>query len=236
MKNTNIIIGSTVASLLCSVFASAGQSASAVQPAATSAITGYAEISAVTGSGTLSDFSESVTSLSQDASGARLNGGLLFGNGFSLDGRYEHVDAESAVNLDEARALLNYTQEIAPDISAFFGVGYGTQQLDVVLANLNSNAILANVGIGFTSGQFFGSAVYTHAFTTSASMSALDVLGSGAGYSNSFSKVDIGYLEANLGYRLKENLSAVASIETQVVGDSMVQKDWLAGLGLRFGF
>jgi len=231
MKNTNLIISSAVASVLCSGFASAGQSASAVQPAATSGVTGYAEVSAVTGSGSLQSEAGSTSS---DVSGGRLDGGLLFGNGFSLDGRYEHVDAESSINEDQARVLLNYTQEIAPNISAFFGAGYGTQQFGVAGSGFNSDAILANAGIEFTSGQFFGSAVYTHSFATSTSLS--DLGGSGGGSMPSIPKVDVGYLEANLGYRLNDNLSAVASIETQVSGNSFVEKDWLAGLGLRFGF
>ena len=235
MKNTNLIISSAVASVLCSGFASAGQSASAVQPAATSGVTGYAEVSAVTGSESLNlDFGGGGGSLSEDVSGGRFDGGLLFGNGFSLDGRYERVDSESDISLDQARVLLNYTQEIAPNISAFFGAGYGTQQFGVAGSGFNSDAILANAGIEFTSGQFFGSAVYTHSFATSTSLS--DLGGSGGGSMPSIPKVDVGYLEANLGYRLNDNLSAVASIETQVSGNSFVEKDWLAGLGLRFGF
>ena len=230
MKNTNLIISSAVASVLCSGFASAGQSAAAVQPAATSGVTGYAEVSAVTGSESL-EFGGDSASVSQDVSGGRFDGGLLFGNGFSLDGRYERLDAESDINQDQARVLLNYTQEIAPNISAFFGAGYGTQQIGASGYAINGDAILANAGIEFTSGQFFGSAVYTHAFTISVSESSP----SGSGGS-SIEEVDVGYLEANLGYRLNDNVSAVASIETQVSGDSFVQKDWLAGLGLRFGF
>jgi len=232
MKNTNLFISSAIASVLCSGFASAGQSAAAVQPAATSGVTGYAEIAGVTGSDTMG-FAGS--SSSSDVSGGRLDGGLLFGNGFSLDGRFEHVDAAGLFNVDQARAFLNYNQEIAPGISAFVGVGYGTEQMDAVFANLNSDAILANVGIELTSGQFFGSAFYTHGFATNSSYEALDFLGSGGG-SMSVPKIDVGYLEANVGYHLNDNVSAVVSIETQVTGDSIVQKDWLASLGLRFGF
>jgi len=232
MKNTNLFISSAIASVLCSGFASAGQSAAAVQPAATSGVTGYAEIAGVTGSDTMG-FAGS--SSSSDVSGGRLDGGLLFGNGFSLDGRFEHVDAAGLFNVDQARAFLNYNQEIAPGISAFVGVGYGTEQVDAVFANLNSDAILANVGIELTSGQFFGSAFYTHGFATNSSYEALDFLGSGGG-SMSVPKIDVGYLEANVGYHLNDNVSAVVSIETQVTGDSIVQKDWLASLGLRFGF
>ncbi len=229
MKNTNLFISSAVASVLCSGFASAGQSASAVQPAATSGVTGYAEIAAVTGSDTIGLDGSSASS---DVSGGRLDGGLLFGNGFSLDGRYETVDAEAGFNVEAARAFLNYNQEIAPGISAFFGAGYGTQQIDLVMVNVNSDAILANVGIELTSGQFFGSAFYTHAFTTSTSAPST----SGPSFLPSLPKVDVGTLEANVGYHLNDNVSAVVSIETQVTGDSIIQKDWLASLGLRFGF
>ena len=228
------IISSTVATLVLSGFASAGQSTTvAAQPAATSGITGYAKVSGVTGSGSLEFGGESVSE-DEDISGGRFDAGILFGNGFSLDGRYEHVEAESGVNQDEARILLNYTQEIAPNFSAFVGAGYGTQQLDLFYANLNSDAILANLGVEFTSGQLFGSLVYTHAFTMDSSVSWVSG-GLGEG-SPSVEEEDIGYLEANLGYQLNERLAVVASLEAQVYGDTVVEKDWLAGLGLRFGF
>jgi hypothetical protein len=230
MKINNPIISSTVASLVLSGFAIAGQSTTAAaQPAATSGITGYAKVSGVTGSASLEFAGASV---SEDISGGRYDAGILFGNGFSLDGRYEHVEAESNFNQDEARILLNYTQEIAPNFSAFVGAGYGTQQLDLTMANLNSDAILVNLGVEFTSGQFFGSLSYTHAFTMDSSFSA----GFLGGELPSVEEEDIGYLEANLGYQLNERLALVASIQTQVTGDSVAQKDWLAGLGLRFGF
>jgi hypothetical protein len=229
MKTNNSIISSTVASLLLSGFAIAGQSTTAAaQPAATSEITGYAQFSGVTGSGSLE--LPDGASASDDISGGRFDAGILFGNGFSLDGRYEHVEAESNINQDEARILLNYTQEIAPNFSAFVGAGYGTQQLDFTEGNLNSDAILVNLGVAFTSGQFFGSLFYTHAFTMNSSVSSL--------YDGflSVEEEDIGLLEANLGYQLNERLALVGSIQAQVAGDSIAQKDWLAGLGLRFGF
>lgn len=228
MKTTNLFISSAVASLLCSGLAIAGPSAAAVQPAANTGITGYAKVQGVTGSASLElgDLSED-----ENFSGGRLDAGILFGNGFSLDGRYEHVEAESNINQDEARILLNYTQEIAPNFSAFVGAGYGTQQLDLISANLNSDAILANIGVEFTSGQFFGSLFYTHAFAMDASFSG----GFGSG-TPTVEKEDIGYLEANLGYQLNESLALVGSVQTQVVGDTALEKDWVAGLGLRLGF
>jgi hypothetical protein len=251
MKTTHTLVGAIVAPLLISGLANAGQSTStAAQPAAASGITGYVEVSGVTGSGTLNagglgglgglgSFLGGPAptegeptgggEISEDVSGARVNGGLLFGNGLSLDGRFENVDSESGINLQQARVLLNYTQEIAPGVSAFAGAGYGAEQSELLIIDLNSQAILANVGITFTSGQFFGTLVYTHAFTTSTTMNLV-------GQSTSMDEIDVGYLEANVGYNLTEKLSAVASIETQVTGDSMIQKDWLAGLGLRFGF
>lgn len=38
------------------------------------------------------------------------------------------------------------------------------------------------------------------------------------------------------GHHITEKLSAVGSMGAQIVGDSDVQKDWLAGLGLRYRF
>jgi len=39
-----------------------------------------------------------------------------------------------------------------------------------------------------------------------------------------------------IGYDLTEQLSATCSIETQVYGDTFIEKDWMASLGLRFKF
>lgn len=245
MKQTNIVISSAVASLCISGLSMAGPCCStAAQPAATPAITSYLEVSAVTGEGTLNleqvQGLEDAGSIRGHESGVRLDGGLGFGNGFSVDGRYQYVENKTTDSLTDIRALLNYTQAIAPGMAAFFGAGYGHQQFTVLgpVASSNSDAVLANVGVEFTSGQFFGSATYTYAFTTSNEVTINPLLGLlGGGMSApDVKKVDVGTLEARLGYHLTKQLSAVASLGGQVNGNSLVQENWVAGLGLRYCF
>jgi len=242
MKKTNIVISSALASVCISGLSVAGQSCTtAAQSATTPAITSYLEVSAVTGEESVnfadSSASEILGSGRRHVSGVRLDGGLGFGNGFSLDGRYQYVEDKFNDSKADIRALLNYTQAVAPGVAAFFGAGYGHQRSELFgpVASQNSDAVLANVGVEFTSGQFFGSATYTYAFTTSSEITINPILSAFAHIpAPEAKKVDIGTLEARLGYHLTKQLSAVASLGAQLNGDSLVNENWLAGLGLRF--
>jgi|GEM_PF-3103970 len=246
MKQTTIVISSAVASLCISGLSVAGQCCTTAAQSATPAITSYLEASAVTGEGTLNldqvSGLQGMGSLRGHESGVRLDGGLGFGNGFSVDGRYQHVENKTTDALTDIRALLNYTQAVAPGMAAFFGVGYGHQEFTVLgpIASSNSDAVLANVGVEFTSGQFFGSATYTYAFTTSNEITlnplVVGLLGGGGFTAPDAKKVDVGTLEARLGYHLTKQLSAVASLGAQLNGNSLVQENWVAGLGLRCSF
>jgi len=240
MKQTTIVISSAVASLCISGLSVAGQCCTTAAQSATPAITSYLEASAVTGEGTLNldqvSGLQGMGSLRGHESGVRLDGGLGFGNGFSVDGRYQHVENKTTDALTDIRALLNYTQAVAPGMAAFFGVGYGHQEFTVLgpIASSNSDAVLANVGVEFTSGQFFGSATYTYAFTTSNEITLTPIGIPIPGPDTK--KVDVGTLEARLGYHLTKQLSAVASLGAQLNGNSLVQENWVAGLGLRCSF
>ena len=93
---------------------------------------------------------------------------------------------------------------------------------------------MLNVGVEFTSGQFFSSVVYTHAFTNSAT-GELTGEGDFAGKGD-LDTEDIGYLEGRVGYRINDQLSAILSLEGQVTGNTIVEKDWVTALGLRYSF
>ena len=47
---------------------------------------------------------------------------------------------------------------------------------------------------------------------------------------------DIGLIEAHVGYQINENVTATLSVETQVVGDSALEKDLGIALGLLYSF
>ncbi len=47
---------------------------------------------------------------------------------------------------------------------------------------------------------------------------------------------DLGFIEAYLGYQINENVAATLSVETQVVGDSAIEKDLGVALGLQYSF
>ena len=47
---------------------------------------------------------------------------------------------------------------------------------------------------------------------------------------------DVGSLEATVGYNITEQLAATLSVETQVTGDTWIEKDWVAAIGLQYKF
>ncbi|MBU6170357.1 MAG: hypothetical protein KGQ87_02545 [Verrucomicrobia bacterium] len=185
-------------------------------------------------SGVFGEFDETVlTTLanedgSYDVAGVRVNGGLGFGNGFSIDGRYEHVEGDLYdvdIESDEFRALVNYEQEITGGLSLFGGIGYGWLNHEAADLEISGDGFLLNAGAKFNSGQLFGSLVYTHCLTQSADVSGIDL-----------EEEDVGSLEATVGYNITEQLAATLSVETQVTGDTWIEKDWVAAIGLQYKF
>ena len=198
-------------------------------------------------SGVFGEFDETlITSLagedgSYDVAGVRVNGGLGLGNGFSIDGRYEYVEGDLYdvdIESDEFRALVNYEQQVGQGFSLFGGIGYGwlshEASYDGVSLDLSGDGLLLNAGAKFTSGQFFGSLVYTHSFTQSAELE-ISGLGELDGSIDGDDE-DLGYLEAAVGYNITEQLAATLSVETQVTGDTWIEKDWVAAIGLQYKF
>jgi len=190
---------------------------------------------------------------SYDVAGVRINGGLGFGNGFSLDGRYENVEGdlyEVDIDSDEFRALVNYELEVAEGFSLFGGIGYGwlshEASAEGISIDLSGDGLLLNVGAKITSGQFFTSLVYTHRFTQSADLEirGIDALANELGVSLGGTVdgrydgdgEDVGYFEAAVGYNITEQLDATLSVETQVTSDTWIEKDWVAAIGLQYKF
>jgi hypothetical protein len=183
-------------------------------------------------SGIYGEFEEVTETEAYDVAGVRVNGGLGFGNGFSIDGQYEHVEGDISIKSDEFRALLNYEQAIARGFSLFGGIGYGwlSQEASVEgeLLEFSGNGILLNAGANFSSGRLFGSLVYTHCLTQSFELDG----------SKDYELVeeDLGYFEVSIGYNINEQLAATLAVETQVTGDTIIDKNWVAALGLQYKF
>jgi hypothetical protein len=179
-----------------------------------------------------------------DVEGLRVNGGLGFGNGFSIDGRYEFLEGDlygNDIDSGEIRALVNYEQELTEGLSIVGGLGYGwlSHEASVggVSLDLSGDGLLLNAGAKFSSGQIFGTLVYTHCFTESAE---LEISGSGE-LDGSFEAdggdlEDVGSLEATIGYNITEQFAATLSWEAQVTGDTWIEKDWVAAIGFQYKF
>jgi hypothetical protein len=175
-----------------------------------------------------------------DVEGVRVIAGLLLSDGFSIDGRYEFLGATDLTSLREIdstefRAILNYQKNISDSFSLSGGIGYGW--LDVEASPrfeggiLAAEALLINVGVKYTSDRFWASCLYTHGFTNSEFTNDSAYLNT-----EDLSNEDVGYIEATLGYNINESLSATFSLESQVYGDTLIEKDWIAGIGLLYKF
>ena len=252
MKKTVIAL---IAPVLGVAPAFAGDVSAPAQSSATAAAANSYGLSPYLGvSGVFGEFEETgITDESYDVAGVRVNGGLGFGNGFSIDGRYEHLEGdlfEADIDSDEFRALVNYEQEVGQGFSLFGGIGYGwlshEASAEGLSLDLSGDGLLLNAGAKFTSGQFFGSLVYTHCFTESAEteISGFDALADELGVELDESvdgkyegdEEDVGSLEATVGYNITEQLAATLSVETQVTGDTWIEKDWVAAIGLQYKF
>ena len=183
---------------------------------------------------------------SYDVAGVRISGGLEFGYGLSLDGRYENVEGDLYdldIDSDQFRALVNYELEVAEGFSLFGGIGYGwlshEASAEGISLDLSGDGLLLNVGAKITSGQFFASLVYTHCFTQSAEIRGIDALANELGVVVVVLDEpleDVGYFEAAVGYNITEQLDATLSVETQVTSDILIEKDWVAAIGLQYKF
>lgn len=225
MKLLNIIIASAVTATVC-----AGQTESNATSVADNGA--YVDVS-----GVYNNFSEGI-----EAQGFRVNAGFDLGNGLSLDGRFENAYTDEVagfggsgsdspgqeLKFNELRALAHYTQEVSNGVSLVGGLGYGKigfsySSLDIIA----TEGLLADVGVKYESGRLSAGLTYTHlfAFHTSA-------FGPGAGVEDE----DIGLLEGSAAYQINNNVAVTFSVQTQVLGDTVIEKQLGASVGLRYSF
>ena len=171
-------------------------------------------------------------SITEEFSGFKLVGGFDLSHGFSVDGSFEKTYATIAgpessadFSLTDTRLIVNYTHELEQGFSLVGGLGYGYLGLDVETTTfISTEGLMAEVGIKYQSGQFFGGLQYNHLFAMHTTPSQL------------FEDEDLGFIEAHVGYQINENVAATLSVETQVVGDSVIEKDLGIALGLQYSF
>jgi hypothetical protein len=187
---------------------------------------------------------------SEDTTGYKVEGGVALAHGFSINGSFEKtfgtVDVAGLLAADfsftDTRVLVNYTHELEQGFSLVGGLGYGYLGLDLQGVTASSEGLLAEAGIKYRSGQFFGGLTYNHLFSmhTSSVLNLADALigalAPGALPSLAVPGEDVGAIEAYVGYQFNENVAATLSVETQVVGDSALEKDLGVALGLQYSF
>jgi len=174
-----------------------------------------------------------------NAEGFRLDAGFGLGNGLSLDGRFENAFTDpigtggsaQELKFNELRALAHYTTQLNDGVSLIGGLGYGDMGFSIGgMDYIATEGLLADIGIQAQSGQFTASLTYTHLF-------ALQTTALSFGPDSSAPpKEDIGLLEASLGYQVNENVSATLSAQTQVLGDTVVEKELSVTAGVRYSF
>lgn len=223
MKLHKLIIASAV-----TASAFAGEQPAVAPAAPTPDYNAYVAVS-----GLYNEFSQGI-----DAEGFRVDAGLGLGNGLSLDARFENAytsnvstgtgpGSNQELKFNELRALAHYTQEVNNGISLIGGLGYGKVGFSYGgMDFLSTEGLLADVGVQVQSGRASAALSYTHLF---------------AFHTSSFiggpvKDEDIGLLEGSLGYQLTDNVSAIATAQTQVLGNTEIEKDLSLTLGLRYSF
>jgi hypothetical protein len=190
-------------------------------------------------SGVYNDFTLSAPgagSISEDTTGFKIVGGVALSHGFSVDGSFEKTYGSLAIggpssdfSFTDTRVIVNYTHELEQGFSLVGGLGYGYLGVDIAGFTISSEGLMAEAGIRYQSGQFFGGLQYNHLFSMHTS-------GIGFGGPNTLPGEDVGAIEAHVGYQINENVAATLSVETQVVGDSLLEKDLGIALGLLYSF
>jgi hypothetical protein len=238
MKNKYCIATLSATVLTCAIAYAGNTSATtttAGSPTA-SGISPYLGVSGVYNEFTLSALG--ANSITEDASGFKLVGGFDLSHGFSVDGSFEKTYGSIALdglvagdfNFTDTRLIVNYTHELEQGFSVVGGLGYGYFGVDFQGLIASSEGLMAEAGIKYQSGQFFGGLTYSHLFSMhSSSLASLLAPGLIEGE-------DVGAIEAYVGYQINENVAATLSAETQVFGDSLLEKDLGIALGLRYSF
>jgi hypothetical protein len=229
MKNKYYIATLSATVLTCAM-AHAGDTL-ATAPTASSPTAGFSPYLGV--SGVYNELTAGLggDSITEDTTGFKLVGGFELSHGFSVDGSFEKTYGSVALGGDSAdfsftdtRLIVNYTHELEQGFSLVGGLGYGYLGVDFEGITISTEGLMAEAGIKYQSGQFFGGLQYNHLFSMHTVPSAL------------LENEDIGLIEAYVGYQINENVAATLSVETQVVGDSLLEKDLGVALGLLYSF
>jgi hypothetical protein len=237
MKNKYYIATLSATVLTCAMAHAGDTLATAPTPSSpTAGISPYLGVSGVYNEFTLS--APGLGSITEDTTGFKVVGGVALSHGFSVDGSFEETYGSVAIadtvagdfSFTDTRVLVNYTHELEQGFSLVGGLGYGYLGVDFQGLIASSEGLMAEAGIKFQSGQFFGGLQYNHLFTMhTASIATLLAPGLLQGE-------DVGAIEAYVGYQINENVAATLSFETQVVGDSLLEKDLGIALGLLYSF
>lgn len=227
MKLHKLIIASAV-----TASAFAGEPPAVAPAAATPDHNAYVAVS-----GLYNEFSQSI-----EAEGFRVDGGFCLGNGLSLDARFENAYTSDVstgtttgpspapsqeLKFNELRALAHYTKQINDGVSLIGGLGYGKVGFSYGgMDFLSTEGLLADVGVKVQSGRASAALSYTHLFSFHTS----SFIG------GPVQDEDIGLLEGSLGYQLTDNVTAIATAQTQVLGNTEIEKDLSLTLGLRYSF
>jgi hypothetical protein len=232
MKNKYYIATLSATVLTCAM-AHAGDTL-ATAPTASSSTAGFSPYLGV--SGVYNEFTTSSPgsdSVTDETTGFRLVGGFDLSHGFSVDGRFEKTYGSSNgfdYNILDTRLILNYTHELEQGFSLVGGLGYGYFGQEAGGFTVSTEGLMAEVGIKYQSGQFFGGLQYNHHFAMQTNSPSFG--GAGA----LLPKEDFGLIEACVGYQINENVAATLSLESQVVGDLLIEKDLGIALGLQYSF
>jgi hypothetical protein len=248
MKNKYYIATLSATVLTCAM-AHAGDTL-ATAPTASSPTSGFSPYLGV--SGVYNEWSlPALLGGSEDTTGYKVEGGVALAHGFSINGSFEETFgsvslgglASADFSFTDTRVIVNYTHELEQGFSLVGGLGYGYLGLDLQAVTASSEGLMAEAGIKYRSGQFFGGLQYNHLFSmhTSSLLNLADVVLGALSPGSPFPDLsvpgeDVGAIEAYVGYQFNENVAATLSVETQVVGDSALEKDLGVALGLQYSF
>jgi hypothetical protein len=229
MKNKYYIATLSATVLTCAMAHAGDTLATASTPSSpTAGFSPYLGVSGVYNELTVGFGGDSIT---EDLTGFKLVGGFDLSHGFSVDGSFEKTYGSVAApggsadfSLTDIRLIVNYTHELEQGFSLVGGLGYGYLGADLEGETISTEGLMAEVGIKYQSGQFFGGLQYNHLFAMHTVPSQF------------LENEDFGLIEAYVGYQINENVAATLSVETQVVGDPVIEKDLGIALGLQYSF
>lgn len=240
MKSKTKAVAASV--LFCGIAGAGSVYSQTIAASEASGLGGYIGLSGVYNEYEFSDAAGS----EDDATGYRLNAGLLLGGGFSVDGRFEQVDGSfegDDYDTSDNRVSVNYTTEMAQGFSVFAGLGYGflnmTDEDNVpvfgsVETEVETDGFLLSLGMRFEQNSFFGTLGYT-CLVAQSSERSVSGAAPGAGVT-SLPDENIGMIEAVLGYQFTDHLAGTLSIEQQMKGNTLLEKNLGVAVGVQYKF